>query len=124
MHLQEVGMTHRREFLSSMAAAAATFALPTFNPRAIRRLSDAHTIAGTRTATNLADDENYWGEIQRAFDLDRTMINLNNGGCSPAPTHVLEQMIRDLKFSNELPVEHMWGGAGAEDRDGASRAGA
>ena len=36
------------------------------------------------------------------------MINLNNGGCSPAPTHVLEQMIRDLRFSNELPVEHMW----------------
>ena len=36
------------------------------------------------------------------------MINLNNGGCSPTPTHVLEQMIRDLRFSNELPVEHMW----------------
>jgi selenocysteine lyase/cysteine desulfurase len=36
------------------------------------------------------------------------MVNLNNGGCSPAPTHVLEQMIRDLRFSNELPVEHMW----------------
>ncbi len=36
------------------------------------------------------------------------MINLNNGGCSPAPTHVLEQMIRDIRFSNELPVDHMW----------------
>ena len=23
-------------------------------------------------------------------------------------SHVLEQMIRDLKFTNELPVEHMW----------------
>src|SRR5205814_7571304 len=54
------------------------------------------------------EDEAYWAEIQRAFDLDRTMVNLNNGGCSPAPTHVLEQMIRDLRFSNELPVEHMW----------------
>jgi isopenicillin-N epimerase len=102
-------MTDRRSFVSSLAATAATFALPSFNPRAIRRLSDAHAIAGNRAPTNLADDENYWGEIQRAFDLDRTMINLNNGGCSPAPTHVLEQMIRDLKFSNELPVEHMWG---------------
>ena len=48
----------------------------------------------------------YWATIQRAFDLDRTMINLNNGGCSPAPTHVLEQMIRDLRFSNELPETH------------------
>ena len=59
-------------------------------------------------AHGVAEDEAYWATIQRAFDLDRTMINLNNGGCSPAPTHVLEQMIRDLKFSNELPVEHMW----------------
>ena len=24
------------------------------------------------------------------------------------PTHVLDQMIRDLRFSNELPVIHMW----------------
>lgn len=105
-------MTDRRTFLASMAATAATFtlpSLPSFNPRAVRRLADAHAIAGTRAAPLLAEDEEYWGEIQRAFDLDRTMINLNNGGCSPAPTHVIEQMIRDLRFSNELPVEHMWG---------------
>jgi selenocysteine lyase/cysteine desulfurase len=102
-------MTDRRAFLHSMAAGAATLALPTFNPRAIRRLEDAHSIAGARSAASVAEDEAYWATIQRAFDLDRTMINLNNGGCSPAPTHVLEQMIRDLKFSNELPVDHMWG---------------
>ncbi len=102
-------MTHRRAFLHSLAAGAATLTLPTFNGRAIRRLTDAQAIAGARSAPSLADDESYWAEIQRAFDIDRTMTNLNNGGCSPAPTHVLEQMIRDLKFSNELPVEHMWG---------------
>jgi selenocysteine lyase/cysteine desulfurase len=101
-------MTDRRAFLHSMAAGAATLTLPTFNPRAIRRLVDANAVAGARSAGALADDEAYWATIQRAFDLDNTMINLNNGGCSPAPTHVLEQMIRDLRFSNELPVEHMW----------------
>ncbi len=73
-----------------------------------RRLIDANSVAGSRPAANVADDELYWGEIQRAFDLDRTMINLNNGGCSPTPSHVLEQMIRDLRFTNELPTEHMW----------------
>jgi len=101
-------MTDRRAFLHSLAAGAATLSLPTFNPRAIRRLQDAQAIAGARPAMSVAEDEAYWATIQRAFDLDRTMINLNNGGCSPAPTHVLEQMIRDLKFSNELPVDHMW----------------
>jgi len=75
---------------------------------AFRRLLQAEPIAAGRPNVSVAEDETYWREIQRAFDLDRTMINLNNGGCSPAPTHVLEQMIRDLRFSNELPTEHMW----------------
>ena len=75
---------------------------------AFRHLFNAGTVAGTTSPAAVADDESYWGEIQRAFDLDRTMINLNNGGCSPTPSHVLEQMIRDLKFTNELPTEHMW----------------
>ena len=101
-------MTDRRAFLHSLAAGAATLTLPTFNPRAIRRLEEASVMSRGQAASTVAEDEAYWATIQRAFDLDRTMINLNNGGCSPAPTHVLDQMIRDLRFSNELPVEHMW----------------
>ena len=105
-------MTDRRTFLHSLAAGAAgaaTLTLPRFNETAIKRLGEATAMAGSRSALGLAEDEAYWATIQRAFDMDRTMINLNNGGCSPAPTHVLDQMIRDLRFSNELPVEHMWG---------------
>ena len=104
-------MTDRRAFLHSVAASAATLTLPTlpvFNPRAVRRLEEASVMSRGQAPTVVAEDEAYWATIQRAFDLDRTMINLNNGGCSPAPTHVLDQMIRDLRFSNELPVEHMW----------------
>ncbi len=44
--------------------------------------------------------------IQRVFDAERTSINLKNGGVSPAPTHVLEQMVRDLRFVNGLPAVH------------------
>ena len=98
-------LTDRRSFLTSLAGAAV---VPAFTERAIRHLGEASRIAGARPAAAVADDESYWSEIQRAFDADRTMINLNNGGCSPTPTHVLEQMIRDLRFSNELPVDHMW----------------
>ena len=100
-------MTTRRDFLSSMAVAGVA-TQPVFRERAMMSLFKASAIAGNRDAASVAEDESYWAEIQRAFDADRTMINLNNGGVSPTPSHVLEAMIRDLRFTNELPVEHMW----------------
>jgi isopenicillin-N epimerase len=105
-----VPIRSRRHFLTGLtsAAAGAAVALPVFSERAFAQLFRAEAIAGDRPAAALADDEVYWAQIQRAFDIDRTMINLNNGGISPTPTHVLDQMIRDLKFVNELPVEHNW----------------
>ncbi|MEO8192725.1 MAG: aminotransferase class V-fold PLP-dependent enzyme [Gemmatimonadales bacterium] len=100
-------MTTRRSFVSGMAAAGlGTTAM--FRENAIGSMFRANMIAGERVPADVAEDEAYWAEIQRAFDVDRTMINLNNGGISPSPTHVLDAMIRDLKFTNELPVEHMW----------------
>ena len=63
---------------------------------------------GGRTADSLARDEDFWEPIQRAFEVDRSYINLNNGGVSPTPTHVIEQMLRDIHFSNEMPTIHMW----------------
>jgi isopenicillin-N epimerase len=99
-------MTSRRSFVTGLAAAG--FGAATFRENAIASLFRANLIAGDRSPEEIAEDESYWGEIQRAFDTDRTLINLNNGGVSPTPTHVLEAMIRDLKFTNESPAEHMW----------------
>src|SRR5688500_359711 len=93
-------MTSRRAFLATMAATAVA---PTFRRDALIRASELAGPAG-----GAADDEDYWREIQRAFDLDRAIINLNNGGVSPSPTHVLDAMVRDLRFSNVAPVHHMW----------------
>ncbi|HET9275316.1 MAG TPA: aminotransferase class V-fold PLP-dependent enzyme [Gemmatimonadales bacterium] len=99
-------MADRRAFLASLAGA--TVAMPAFRSTAIAQVRRAAQVAGTRTPADVAQDEAYWSTIQRAFDADRTMVNLNNGGVSPTPSHVLEAMIRDLRFSNELPVYHMW----------------
>jgi len=101
-----VPITSRRHFLAGLAGGAA--ALPVFSETAFAQLFKADAVAGDRAPLDLANDETYWSHIQRAFDTDRTMINLNNGGISPTPTHVLDQMIRDLRFTNELPVEHNW----------------
>ena len=78
-------------------------ALPQFRPDALLRASELAAPVDGR-----ADDEDYWREVQRAFDLDQSIINLNNGGVSPSPTHVLDAMMRDLRFSNVAPVHHMW----------------
>lgn len=99
-------MTSRRNFVSSMAATVGGAAM--FRENAFHSLFKASVIAGDRSPEVVAQDESYWGEIQRAFDTDRTLINLNNGGVSPTPSHVLEAMIRDLRFTNESPAEHMW----------------
>jgi isopenicillin-N epimerase len=99
-------MPNRRTFVASLLGAS--MSLPSMRPDAFRHLSRAASLGAGVAPGAAAEDEAYWGEIQRAFDTDRTMVNLNNGGCSPAPTHVLEQMIRDIRFSNELPVDHMW----------------
>jgi len=99
-------MPNRRTFVASLLGASVS--LPSMRPDAFRHLYRAASLGAGVAPDAAAEDEAYWGEIQRAFDTDRTMVNLNNGGCSPAPTHVLEQMIRDIRFSNELPVDHMW----------------
>ncbi len=86
-------MTSRRTFLSGMAMTGLA-TQPVFRERAIASLFRANVIAGDRSPESVASDESYWAEIQRAFDADRTMINLNNGGISPTPSHVLEAMIQ------------------------------
>jgi isopenicillin-N epimerase len=99
-------MHSRRSFVSSVTRAG--FALPVMNAGAFRSLFRAEEVAAGKSAAIVASEEDYWAEISRAFDTDPTLINLNNGGCSPAPINVMEAMIRDLRFSNEIPVDHMW----------------
>ena len=99
-------MSSRRTFL---AGAGITGLLRCdISPDALARAAGADKDAGQCKACELAANEDYWAEIARAFDNDRTIINFNNGGVCPTPTHVLDQMIRDLRFTNESPAKHMW----------------
>ncbi len=55
-----------------------------------------------------ASDEDFWGRIQSAFDVDRSLINLNNGGVSPSPRVVIEAFKRYIDYSNQAPSYYMW----------------
>ena len=102
-----IGMdTTRRGFLRSLTAALAT--LPALRPDGLAHVARTTTAAGLRTPAELAGDEDFWLEIQQAFTVDRTLINLNNGGVSPSPRVVQEAMRRYLELSNQAPVYTMW----------------
>jgi selenocysteine lyase/cysteine desulfurase len=100
-------MYSRRAFLRTTGSAGAA-ALAVFNDDAAPRAAAAAARVQGRAPTDVAADETYWREIQQAFTLDRTIINLNNGGCCPSPRVVHEALKRYLDISNQAPVYHMW----------------
>ncbi len=101
-------MVTRRQFLGAMAPPAmATAAAVTFRPASLPRILEV--ISGhTGTPEEIARDEDFWREVQQAFTVDRSLVNLNNGGVSPAPQIVQAAMKRHLDYSNEAPVYTMW----------------
>jgi selenocysteine lyase/cysteine desulfurase len=96
----------RRAFLRSFSATIA--ALPALRADSLERVVRATSSLGLRPAADVAGDEDFWLEIQQAFTVDRTLINLNNGGVSASPRVVQEAMRRYLELSNQAPVYTMW----------------
>jgi isopenicillin-N epimerase len=103
-------MNTRRHFLGTVVrgGTASLAALAAFREDGLARILEASSAVGDRAPEEVAQDEAYWREIQSAFTLDRTIINLNNGGCCPSPRVVHEAFKRYLDISNQLPVYHMW----------------
>ncbi|HUG00562.1 MAG TPA: aminotransferase class V-fold PLP-dependent enzyme [Longimicrobiales bacterium] len=110
-------MLDRRRFLTralaTAAAPAALWARPAAGMASLtdvweRTMDGANRHVAGITPPELAANEEYWAEIQRAFAIDRTMVNLNNGGVCPSPRVVQEALRRYLEFSNEAPAYTMW----------------
>ena len=101
-------MSSRKEFLSKIGVGAGALTLGTFfNPQTTRHILDKlGTFSGS--AEELAVNESFWYRVQQAFTVDRSLINLNNGGVSPSPEFVQEAMKKHLDFSNQAPVYNMW----------------
>ncbi len=109
-------MVTRRRFLGAIGLPAAAAAGQSLLPARLdaispgtdtrRRLEELSATPGE--AEQIARDEDFWAEVQNAFNVDRSMVNLNNGGVSPTPGHVLEAMKRDLDYANQMPVYNGW----------------
>jgi len=96
----------RREFVRSASVAAVAYA--TLREDALNRVRAAVADAGRATPDQLAGNEDFWLQIQRAYDVDRSLINLNNGGVAPAPRSVLDCVHRYVDYTNNVPPRNLW----------------
>ncbi|MEM8485975.1 MAG: aminotransferase class V-fold PLP-dependent enzyme [Bacteroidota bacterium] len=96
-------MKTRRQFLNTAFVPVAATLNPAAIPNTLEMLAQH-----TGTPTEIARDEAYWRTVQEAFTVDKSLVNLNNGGVSPAPAIVQDAMKRYLDFSNLAPVYTMW----------------
>jgi selenocysteine lyase/cysteine desulfurase len=105
-------MQSRRQFLGALSyPAAAAMAGISLQPPLLRKeapllLEDLAAHRGS--PQEVASDEDFWAEVQRAFTVDRTLVNLNNGGVSPSPSYVQDSMKKHLDLSNRAPTYYMW----------------
>ena len=93
----------RRSFLTKTAGTLAAFQIDS-----VARAQKAAAGVAGRPADAVARDEDFWFHIRDAFTVDRTLINLNNGGVSPAPRIVMDTEIRYLQMQNMNPTYYMW----------------
>jgi len=88
-----------------MCGAVGT-AAATLKAGGLEAIEAASQTIAERTPEDVAKDEFYWREVQLAFKLDRTLINLNNGFTAPCPRVVLESEFRYMEMINMLPVHY------------------
>ena len=97
-------MVSRRTFLR-ITSTAGTAAYG-FTSSGLESLLAATAQVAQRTPDDVARDEVYWREVQHGFDLDRTLINLNNGNSCPSPRTVHDALKQYLDMSNLAPVHY------------------
>lgn len=100
---------NRRKFLKRAGMLSSTaFLSALWRPAWSGNLSQAFREAEGITAADLATEEDFWYYVQQSFTVSPGIINLNNGGVSPAPRSVQEAMKRYYDYSNEAPSYYMW----------------
>jgi isopenicillin-N epimerase len=95
-------MWSRRAFLHATGVAGAA-ALAT-RTRSLEDVVAASASVAGQAPADVAKDETYWREIQLAFDLDRTLINLNTGHHCSQPRLVVDAVKRYLDMETMAPV--------------------
>ncbi len=99
----------RRNFLESLGRGMGLATVTTlFGPETLRRVEAQTRRVATLSPEDVAQDEFYWKDVQNAFSISRSLINLNNGGVCPSPRVVTEALVHYIWESEQSPVYTMW----------------
>lgn len=98
----------RRSFVKNVSLFSTALVGSLLQPAWSRNLHKALARAEGASPAGLAGAEDFWTDVQAAFVRSEGLINLNNGGVSPAPRVVAEAMKRHFDFSNPAPSYFMW----------------
>jgi selenocysteine lyase/cysteine desulfurase len=99
----------RRTFLKQAATLAGAFSANSlFHQAHAAEWKAASESIGSMSPVEAAQNEDYWAVIQRSYSVNSNLINLNNGGVSPAPVVVQQAVERYNELSNEGPSYYMW----------------
>ncbi len=98
------GMWNRRSFLQMCGIMGTAASI--FKAGGLKRVEAATQSIMDKSPEDVARDEFFWREVQLAFKLDRTLINLNNGFTCPTPRVALESEWRYMDMINMLPIHY------------------
>lgn len=93
-------MTDRRSFIRQTAALLGGMAL--------HQSAQAAFLEKIPNADVSDPESDFWRQIRQAYAASPTLINLNNGGVSPAPRAALDAMDYYNRMCNEAPSYYMW----------------
>ena len=100
---------NRRSFIRQAAVLTGAFsATSLFSQAHAADWTSALNRVSSLTPQQVAQDEDFWGVIQRSYSVSANIINLNNGGVSPAPIVVQQAVERYNQLTNQGPSYYMW----------------
>ncbi len=100
---EPISTMERRGFLKTLGAAAGLATV--IGPDALHGIEAAVRNTAGLTPHEAARDESLWGEVQQAFTMNRSLINLDNAWTCPSPRVVTEAVVRYIWDQEQTPAQ-------------------
>ncbi len=93
----------RRRFLSGLGAGIGTMVLAPSMTANIKLLEEKVSAVRGLPDEIVAQDEAFWAEIRKGFDLPQGILNLDNGYCNPLSREGMNDLAKHASYVQQLP---------------------